>query len=81
MQCLYWLVHSDIPHKTKYGSLVDGVQFMGCDYFKSLNHAENAKYKIQRIIGEFLQVMATQMENSSFDLLMIDETTDIGSFK
>ena len=61
MQCLYWLVHSEIPHTTKYGSLVDAVQYMGCD-FKRLNHAENAKYKSQRIISEFLQVMATQLE-------------------
>ena len=42
-------------------SLMDTVQCMGCDYFKLLNHAENAKYKSQRIISEFLQVIATQM--------------------
>ena len=84
IQCLYWLVHSEIPHTTKYGSLVDAVQYMGCDYFKRLNHAENAKYKSQRIISEFLQVMATQLEkkledvlSSAFYSLMIDETTDV----
>ena len=37
--------HSEIPHTTKYSSLVDAVQYMGCDYFKRLHHAENAKYK------------------------------------
>lgn len=53
---------------------------MGCEYF---HHNENAKYKSQRIIAEFLQVMAAQIEwkqlqdvLSSFSL-MIDETTDV----
>ena len=73
------------PHTTKYSSLVDAVQYMGCDYFKRLHHAENTKYKSQRIISEFLQVMATQVEkkklehvlSSEFFSLMIDESTDI----
>ena len=85
MHCLYWLVHSEIPRTTKYGSLVDAVQYMGCDYIKNLNHAENAKNKCQRIIGEFLKVMGTQIEkkqlkdvvSSAFYSLMIDETTDV----
>ena len=47
MQCLYWLVQSEIQHATKYSSLVDAVQFMGCDYFKHLSHGDNAKYKSQ----------------------------------
>ena len=85
MQCLYWLVKSEIPHTTKYGSLVDTVQFMGCDYFKHLHQGENAKYKSQRIISEFLQVMAHQIEkkqlqdllSATFYSIMIDEMTDI----
>ena len=46
MQCLYWLVKSEVSHTTKYGSLVDAVQYniMSCDYFKHLNQADNAKY-------------------------------------
>ena len=85
MQCLYWLVQSEIPHTTKYGSLVDAVQFMGCDHFKHLNRGDNAKYKSQRIIGEFLQIMAAQIEkeqlqdvtSSSYFSLMVDESTDV----
>ena len=85
MQCLYWLVKSEVSHTTKYGSLVDAVQYMGCDYFKHLNQAENAKHKSQRIISEFLQVIATQLEekqlqkalSSDYFSLLIDETTDI----
>ena len=45
----------------------------------------NAKYKSQRIISEFLQVIATQLEekqlqnalSSDYFSLLIDETTDI----
>jgi hypothetical protein len=85
MQCLYWLVKSEVSHTTKYGSLVDAVQYMGCDYFKHLNVAENAKYKSQRIIGEFLQVIATQIEekqlqnalSADYFSLLIDESTDV----
>ena len=62
MQCLYWLVKSEVSHTTKYGSLVDAMQYIGCDYFKHLNQTENAKYKSQRIISEFLQVITTQIE-------------------
>ena len=72
-------------HTTKYSSLVDAVQFMGCDYFKHLNHGDNAKYKSQLIIGEFLQIMAVQMEkeqlqgilSSNYFSLMIDDTINV----
>lgn len=85
MQCLYWLVKSEVSHTTKYSSLVDAVQCMGCDYFKHLNCAENAKHKSQNIISEFLQVISTQIEekqlqntlSSSYFLLLINESTDI----
>ena len=30
MQCLYWLVKSEIPHTGHYNSLLRAVQFMGC---------------------------------------------------
>ena len=57
---------------------------MGCDYFKHLSHGDNAKYKRQRIIGEFLQIMAVQIEKEQLRVpssgcfsLMIDETSDV----
>ena len=85
MQCLYWLVHSEIPHTTKYSSLIDAVKLMGCDYFKHLHQGENAKYKSKRIIQEFLEVLAKQIEEkqlqelscSTFFSLMINESTDV----
>ena len=85
MQCLYWLVLSGIPHTTKYSSLVDAVYFMGCDYFKHLHQGQNAKYKSKRIIQEFLEVLAWQIQekqqqelSSSMSYsIMIDESTDV----
>ena len=61
---------------------MDAVQFMGCEHFKFLHHAENAKYKSERIIQEFLQVMSDQIKQkqlqkvSSYSI-MIDESTDV----
>ena len=81
MQCLYCLVLSEIPHTTKYSSLVDAVHFMGCDYFEHLHQGENAKYKSKRIIQEFLEILAWQIQekqqqelsSSMFYSIMIDE--------
>ena len=75
MQCLYWLVKSAVSHTTKYCSLVDAVQHMGCDYFKHLNHAESAKYRSQWIISEFLQVIAAQIEQKQVQNAL-SSTTD-----
>lgn len=85
MQCLYWLVKSEIPHTTNYNSLLKAVQHMGCDKLKHLNQGDNAKYTSQRIIQEFLQIIGSSLEQqqlqnlhlSPFFSLMIDETTDV----
>ena len=50
MQCLYWLVKSEISHTSHYGSLIGAMKFIGCDIFKHLHCGENAKYTSQRII-------------------------------
>ena len=57
MECLYWLVKSEIPHTTYYNNLSKAVEFMGCEALKHLNHGDNAKYTSQHIIQEFLQVI------------------------
>ena len=62
MQCLYW---SEIPHTGNYESLLKVVQLMGCQQLKHLNQGENAKYTSQRIIQEFLQVMAVEIESQT----------------
>ena len=85
MQCLYWLIKSEIPHTSNYNSLVKAVEFMGCEHLRHLNHGENAKYSSQRIIQEFLDVMGEQLRQDELQHLfsspcysiMIDETTDI----
>lgn len=85
MECLYWLVKSEIPHTTHYNSLVKAVEFMGCSQLKHLHHGENAKYSSQRIIQEFQKVMSEQIEQEQLQNLLssplysiiIDETTDV----
>ena len=42
MECLYWIIKSEIPHTTHYNSLVKAVEFMGCNQLKHLHHGENA---------------------------------------
>ena len=87
MQCLYWLLSLKFltPQLT---SVVDAMQFMGCDYFKHLHQGENAKWKGQRIISEFIEVMMSIREEQLQDflsatlyLIMIDETTDKSCLK
>lgn len=89
MQCLYWLVKSEIPHTTHYNSLIETMKVIGCDVFKHLHCGENAKYTSQRIIQEFLKVMGdhlrerqlTELCHSDHYSVMIDESIDIGVIK
>ena len=89
MECLYWLVKSEMPHTSLYGPMLEAIQFMGCDKLHHLKHGENAKYTSCRITQEFLEVMSDHIEsvqlkallNSPFYSLMVDETTDISVVK
>ena len=89
MECLYWLVKSEIPHTTHDYSLVKAVEFMGCNQLKHLYHGENTKYSSQRIIQEFQQVMGEQIAQEKLENLlssplysiMVDETTDVAILK
>lgn len=66
MQCLYWLVKLEILHTGHYNSLLKAVKFMGYEQLKHLHQGVNAKYTSQRIIQEFLKVMAGQLEQQMF---------------
>jgi len=59
-------VKSEIPHTGHYNSLLKAVQLMGCEQSKHLHQGENAKCTSQRIIQEFLKVMADQLEQQMF---------------
>ena len=81
VQCLCWLVKSEIPHTTNYDSLLKTVQFI----LKHLYQGENAKYTSQCVIQEFLQTLGNQIEELQLQevkkcprfSLMIDESTDV----
>ena len=85
MECLYWLVQSEIPHMSHYASMIQAMKFMGCDKLCHLHHGENAKYTSHRITQEFLNVLGDRIERaqleymlkSPFYSIMIDESTDI----
>ena len=70
MECLYWLVKSEIPHTTHYNSLLKAVEFMGSDALKHLNHRDNEKYTSKSINQEFLQVIGDQMEQEMLENLI-----------
>ena len=44
MECLHWLVKSEILHTTHYNSLLTAVEFVGCEALNHLNHGNNTKY-------------------------------------
>ena len=37
LRCLYWLIKEEIPHTTKYESLLNFSREMGCSYFSHLD--------------------------------------------
>ena len=89
MECLYWLVKSEMPHTSLYGPMLEAVRFMGCNKLIHLHHGENSKYTSRRITQEFLHVMSGHIEevqlrallSSPYFSLMVDETTDISVMK
>ena len=70
MECLYWLVKSEVPHTSLYASLIEAVEYMGCDKLHYLKHGENAKYTSRRITHEFLQVMGDQIEKAQLNAIL-----------
>ena len=62
---------------------------LGCTYLKELNIGGNANYSSHRIIGEWLDIMSQQIEQSVLEKvhgsptmgLMVDESTDISITK
>lgn len=89
MKCLYWLAKNEIAHTTKYVPLLQLALELGCTYFADLRQGANATYTSERIIQEFLRILASQIESnlisqfqsSSYVALMCDESTDISVLK
>ncbi|XP_035683974.1 zinc finger protein 862-like [Branchiostoma floridae] len=90
MKVLYFLAKEEIPHTTKFSSLLDfSKDHLGCDVLSHLNQGGNANYRSERILQELLKVMAGQiqeqhealLQESTFYGLQCDETTDITTTK
>ncbi|XP_071169572.1 zinc finger protein 862-like [Mytilus edulis] len=86
---LYWLASEEIPHTTKYSSLLGYAKRMGCSYLNHLQKGGNANYESQRTLQEMLHIIAEQIAapilqdicNSRYYSILIDETTDIAVIK
>ena len=89
LKVVYWLAKEEIAYTTKYESLLNLAQSLGCMYLKDLCLGGNASYTSRQIIGEFLQCLATvvetekmqQLKSSPFYSLMTDESTDVAVLK
>ncbi|XP_070541421.1 uncharacterized protein [Ptychodera flava] len=87
MKCLYWLARNEIPHTTKFSSLVDlpVVRVLGCTYLDHLDQGGNVHNRSERTIQEFLQCISAEISDQIYsDIrasevfgILMDETTDI----
>ena len=85
IKIVYCLAKQEIPLTTKYEPILELAVSLGCDYLKELEVGGNARYRSHTIIGEFLKVLATVVEEEQFSALkqskffslLTDESTDI----
>ncbi|VDI43215.1 Hypothetical predicted protein [Mytilus galloprovincialis] len=84
-----WLASEEIPHTTKYSSLLGYAKRMGCSYLNHLQKGGNANYESQRTLQEMLHIIAEQIAapilqdicKSCYYSILIDVTTDIAVIK
>ena len=85
MQIVYWHAESEVAHFTKFESLKHLCIDLGASVLKDLDRGKNAKYSSNRIIDEWLHILANvvredvkqELDNSLCIGLMCDESTDI----
>lgn len=79
---LYWLAAEELPHTTKYSSLLGYAKLMGCSYLNLLHKGKNVNYESQRTIHDMLKIHSSQIsepivediQRSQYYSLSIDET-------
>ncbi len=89
LKCLYFLAKNELPHTTKFTSLVDFSINMGCSFMKQLRRGGNASYRSKQVVAEFLfclsdcikQKVLLTMRNSPTISILIDESTDVSILK
>ena len=83
MTLLYWLVKEEIPHHTKFESLVDTMNGMGMDVLNMLTLGGNANYTsndfVHKTVVLFGNVIFRDIMAEIKQSVMIDETTDIAT--
>ena len=87
---MYWLVKEEVPHTTKFSSLMDLAVQLGSDYLRELNLGKNAHYTSEQSVRELIQCISSVIEEqildnirftSDFFDLMTDESTDLAILK
>lgn len=89
MQIVYWLVESEVALFTKFESLKELCIDLDAEVLRDLEKGKNSKYSSNRIIDEWLHVIASIIrEDVKEDLrkclnmgLMCDESTDVSVTK
>ena len=89
MQIVYWLAESEVALFTKFESLKELCIDLGAEVLRDLEKGKNSKYSSNRIIDEWLHVIASIIrEDVKEDLrkclnmgLMCDESTDVSVTK
>ena len=85
LKIMHWLAKEELPHTTKFESLIKLVIDLGGQQLKALNKGNNAKYTSERTIQEMIQVLSdtaleevlAEVHASPFVVLLCDESTDV----
>ena len=83
---MYWLAKEEVPHTTKFSSLMDLAVQLGSDYLRELNLGYTSEQSVRELIQCLSSVIEEQIldnirSTSDFFALMTDESTDLAILK
>lgn len=66
MKCRYWLCREEIPHTTKFTSLVSLGKSLGATYLNDLVVGKNAQYTSERFMQEAVMTLGEVISSSIY---------------
>ena len=89
LACVYFLASEEIPHTTKYESLMKLLSYLGLPHLDVLNKGGNAKYTSYRTVDELLTLLGDEVRQAVVGAvkaspcigIICDETTDLSTSK
>ena len=89
LACVYFLAKEEIPHTTKYESIMKFLSYLGLSHFDFLYKGGNAKYTSYRVVDELLTLLGDEVKRNTTRCLqqspcighICDETTDLSTTK